>query len=138
MTENQYLSGNFAPVDEELTAFDLPVTGTIPEELEGRLLRVGPNPVNPNAEKHHWFIGNGMVHGVRLRGGRAEWYRNRFVRDDEVCSLKGWPRVPRPDDNVAVGSANTNVIGHAGKTFAIVEAGGLPAELTYELETVNR
>lgn len=138
MTENQYLSGNFAPVDEELTAFGLPVTGSIPEELEGRLLRIGPNPVNPNSKTHHWFIGNGMVHGVRLCGGRAEWYRNRFVRDDEVCSLKGWPRVPRPDETVPAGSANTNVIGHAGKTLAIVEAGGLPAELTYELETVNR
>jgi carotenoid cleavage dioxygenase len=33
--------------------------------------------------------------------------------------------------------ANTNVIGHAGTTFAIVEAGGRPAELTEELETVR-
>ena len=25
----------------------------------------------------HWFAGDGMVHGIRLRDGRAEWYRNR-------------------------------------------------------------
>ena len=35
-------------------------------------------------------------------------------------------------------TANTNVIAHAGTTFAIVEAGGLPVELTDELETVAR
>ena len=57
-----YLAGNFAPVTEELTAFDLPVTGQIPEELEGRLLRNGPNPIDPpDMAHHHWFIGDGMV-----------------------------------------------------------------------------
>jgi len=40
---NSWLQGPFAPVDQELTAYDLKVTGTIPRELEdGRLLRVGP------------------------------------------------------------------------------------------------
>ena len=32
---------------------------------------------------------------------------------------------------------NTNVIGHAGRTFAIVEAGSRPYELTDELDTVG-
>ena len=31
-----YLEGAKAPVDSEITAFDLEVTGKIPEELEGR------------------------------------------------------------------------------------------------------
>ena len=35
-SENPYLGGNYAPVEQELTAFDLPVTGQIPVELEGR------------------------------------------------------------------------------------------------------
>lgn len=130
-----YLEGNFAPVTEELTAVDLPVTGEIPVELEGRLLRNGPNPIGPvDPENHHWFLGDGMVHGVRLRGGKAEWYRNRFVgsqRTEELLDRKS----PKP----ATGNAgpNTNVIGHAGRTFAIVEAGTKPVELTYELETVG-
>ena len=34
-------------------------------------------------------------------------------------------------------AANTNIIGHAGKTLAIVEAGARPYELTDELETVG-
>jgi carotenoid cleavage dioxygenase len=139
MSANPYLEGNFAPVEEELTAFDLPVTGSIPQELEGRLLRIGPNPVAPDPARHHWFLGNGMVHGVRLRSGRAEWYRNRYVRDDEVVRIKGGPEVPGPRrDSLGNGVANTNVIAHAGRTFAIVEAGNLPVELSYELDTIAR
>jgi carotenoid cleavage dioxygenase-like enzyme len=137
MNENPYLSGNFAPVSEEITAFDLPVTGTIPTELRGRFLRIGPNPVGPvDPAKYHWFTGNGMAHGLRLRDGRAEWYRNRFVRDDGVTEARGWPTTPGPRHGIGNGTANTNLIGHAGRTFAIVEAGGLPMELSYELETI--
>lgn len=140
MTENVYLSGNFAPLEEEITATDLDVTGSIPRDLSGRLLRIGPNPVAADPKTHHWFLGNGMVHGLRLRDGKAEWYRNRYVRDDKVTELKGWPKVegPERDDMLGDGVANTNVIGHAGKTFAIVEAGNLPVELSYELETICR
>ena len=58
-----YLAGNFAPVSEEVTALDLAVTGTIPDELNGRFLRNGPNPrETPDMANHHWFFGEGMVH----------------------------------------------------------------------------
>lgn len=130
-----YLSGNYAPVSEELTTHDLPVIGEIPIELEGRLLRNGPNPIDsPNMESHHWFLGDGMVHGIRLRGGRAEWYRNRWVGSERTTAL-----LNKPTEGPVTGNAgpNTNVIGHAGRTYAIVEAGGRPVELTYELETVR-
>jgi carotenoid cleavage dioxygenase-like enzyme len=40
---NWFRQGVFAPVTEEVTAFDLPVTGRIPSELNGRYLRNGPN-----------------------------------------------------------------------------------------------
>jgi carotenoid cleavage dioxygenase len=137
MTTSPYLEGNFAPVTEEVTAFDLRVTGEIPRELDGRLLRIGPNPVTPpDPRTYHWFVGNGMVHGLRLRGGRAEWYRNRYVADDAVTAAKGRPKTPGPRHGMG-SVANTNVIGHAGKTLAIVEAGGLPVELSDELETLT-
>jgi carotenoid cleavage dioxygenase len=140
MNENPYLSGNFAPVEGELTAFDLPVTGQIPRELAGRLLRIGPNPIAPEPKTHHWFIGNGMVHGVRVRDGRAEWYRRRFVRDDAVVRAMGWPEVPGPrsEGQLGDGIANTHVIAHAGRIYALVEGGNLPVELDAELETVAR
>jgi carotenoid cleavage dioxygenase len=44
-TGNRYLEGNFAPVEGELTVTDLVVTGTIPNELNGRYMRNGPNPI---------------------------------------------------------------------------------------------
>jgi carotenoid cleavage dioxygenase len=123
VTTNVYLGGNLAPVSEEVTAVDLPVTGTLPAELDGRYLRNGPNPVAPDPATYHWFTGEGMVHGVRLRGGRAEWYRNRWT------TVEGAEFAP-----------NTNVVGIGGRTFAIVEAGSPPVELTEELDpiAVNR
>ncbi len=140
MSENLYLSGNFAPVDNERSDFQLSVTGRIPRELNGRLLRIGPNPVAPDPASYHWFGGNGMVHGVGLREGHAEWYRRRYVRDDEVVAARGWPPVPGPrrENQIGSGVANTHVIGHAGRIFAIVEAGNLPVELDDELETIGR
>jgi carotenoid cleavage dioxygenase len=133
-----YVRGNFGPVDVEVTAFDLPVVGAIPAEFDGRYLRNGPNPVGPVGPDYHWFTGDGMVHGVRLRGGRAEWYRNRYVRSPEVSSALGEGLRPNPfDDSVRIFAANTNIVGHAGRTFAIVEAGGPPIELTDELETIG-
>ncbi|MGH3744699.1 MAG: carotenoid oxygenase family protein [Mycobacteriales bacterium] len=135
---NTYLEGAYAPVRDESTAFDLPVTGELPAELDGRYLRNGPNPLlAPDPEKYHWFAGDGMVHGIRLRDGRAEWYRNRFVRSADVARALGEEPRPGPVHGGMDFAANTNVIGHAGRTFAIVEAGGNPYELTDELDTVG-
>ena len=39
-----FRTGNYAPVHDELTEFDLPVEGSIPAELNGWYLRNGPNP----------------------------------------------------------------------------------------------
>ena len=138
--ENPYLQqGNFAPVTEEVTAFDLPVTGALPAELDGRLLRNGPNPVGAeDPATYHWFTGDGMVHGLRLRDGRAEWYRNRWVRSPDVATALGEPEPPSPyGPDVRLFAANTNVVEIGGSTFAIVEAGSPPIELTDELETVG-
>jgi len=137
-TANRYLSGNFAPVTHEETVADLPVEGTLPDHLDGRYLRNGPNPIGAvDPATYHWFVGQGMVHGLRLRDGRAEWYRNRWVRSADVAAALGEPPHPGPTNGDFDFSANTNVIGHAGRTFAIVEAGSNPYELTDELDTVG-
>lgn len=123
--DNIYLSGNYAPVEQEVTAHDLPVVGEIPAELEGRWLRNGPNPeLDVDAAKHHWFMGHGMVHGVRLRGGKAEWYKNRYVSSAEARAEGSF-------------GANTNVGGFAGTTWAMVEGGNPPIELDYELNSLG-
>jgi carotenoid cleavage dioxygenase len=135
---NPYLLGNYGPVATEETVTDLPVTGTLPTGLNGRYLRNGPNPVTPpDPATYHWFTGDGMVHGIRLEGGRARWYRNRWVRSASVAEALGESPRPGPIIEGMDFSPNTNVIAHAGRTFAIVEAGGRPYELTGELETVG-
>ncbi|MBT5203659.1 MAG: dioxygenase, partial [Gammaproteobacteria bacterium] len=73
-----WLEDNFAPVFEERTETELTVTGNIPEALNGRLLRNGSNPQTGTSA--HWFLGNGMLHGVELGDGKANWYRNRYVK----------------------------------------------------------
>ncbi|EKF25703.1 retinal pigment epithelial membrane family protein [Mycolicibacterium hassiacum DSM 44199] len=134
---SRYLTGAFAPIGEEYTLTDLPVTGTIPDWLDGRYLRNGPDPVGEiDPELYHWFVGDGMVHGIRIRDGKAEWYRNRWVRGPETARALGEQPPPGHFPVSGIG-ANTNVIGHAGKTIALVEAGLACVELTDELATVG-
>ncbi len=138
MAGNRYLEGHYGPVTTEVTATDLPVSGRIPEVLEGRYLRNGPNPVTPpEPSTYHWFTGDGMVHGIRLQGGKAAWYRNRWVRSASVAEALGESPRPGPVHADMDFASNTNVIGQAGRTFAIVEAGARPYELTYDLDTVG-
>jgi carotenoid cleavage oxygenase len=134
---NRYLHGPFAPMAEEYTLTDLEVVGNIPDHLDGRYLRNGSNPIGEvDPELYHWFIGDGMVHGIRIRDGKAEWYRNRWVRSPIVSKALGRPA---PDGHFGFYSIgpNTNVIGHAGKTLALIEAGIANYELTEELDTVG-
>jgi len=49
----------------------------------------------------------------------------------------GEPPRPGPAIEWMDFAPNTNVIAHAGRTYAIVEAGARPYELTYELGTVG-
>ncbi|GAA5122569.1 carotenoid oxygenase family protein [Pseudonocardia adelaidensis] len=128
-----HVAGHLAPVADEIDAVDLPVEGALPPGLVGRYLRNGPNPL-PGEPSSHWFTGHGMVHGVRLREGRAEWYRNRWVRTRALAGesmLQADGTVDR-----AVGHANTHVIEHAGRIMALVES-SFPHVLTPELDTVG-
>ena len=133
---NRYLQDNFTPVREELTVADLAVTGRLPEHLDGRYLRIGPNPVHDAGEGYHWFLGDGMVHGVRLADGEAKWYRNRYVRSGHVTKKLGEPSRSAGWAGSDF-AANTHVRDHAGKTLALVEGGPSPYELTEDLDTVG-
>src|SRR5690348_13485889 len=63
-----WLRGNFAPVTQEVEARDLAIAGRIPAELSGLYVRNGSNPKSGWAP--HWFLGDGMVHGVVPAGGK--------------------------------------------------------------------
>ncbi|MGI9596983.1 MAG: carotenoid oxygenase family protein [Acidimicrobiales bacterium] len=129
-----HLKENFAPVDKEVTGTDLAVTGEIPAELSGRFFRNGPNPKSGTSV--HWFLGDGMIHGIRLRDGKAEWYRNRYVQTRALLE----PDAEMIDEvgtvDRTIGVSNTHVVGHAGKILALVES-SFPCEVTPDLETVG-
>ena len=128
-----HLKGNYAPIFDEVTITDLQVTGSIPKELSGRYLRNGSNPQSGTAE--HWFFGDGMVHGIRLADGKAEWYRNRYVRTTQL--EKGLEATdPESMFDPTASAANTHVVGHAGRIWAL-EEGHFPYELSPELETLG-
>ncbi|TQS28018.1 carotenoid oxygenase family protein [Microbispora sp. KK1-11] len=130
--DKPYLTGHFTPHVDEVTARDLVVEGTLPAELTGRLVRNSHNPL-PGVTPTHWWKGSGMVHGIRLRNGRAEWYRNRWVR---TPALDGAPYMTEKGPDLTASTAGTHVIEHAGRLLALCEANH-PFELTPELETVG-
>ena len=131
--ESPFLLGIHAPMPAELTLTDLAVTGTIPPGLRGRYLKMGANPVRPDHSGHHWFLGDGMVHGIAIRDGAVAWYRNRWIRSRLAAAALGEPEAPGPrrgrNDTV-----NTNVVDIGGRAFAVVEAGSFPVELSDTLE----
>ncbi len=129
-----HLQGNFAPVPEEMTEENLEVIGAIPPELSGLYVRNGSNPAT--GESEHWFLGNGMVHGVRLDGGKASWYRNRYVQSLMLTDPDAKRISDKGEMDYRVSAANTHVLKHGGKLLAL-EEGSFPYELTDELETVG-
>lgn len=131
--ELPHLVGGYAPLRMEADAPDLVVRGAMPKELAGTLYRIGPNPqFAPRDRFHHWFAGDGMVHAFHIADGRVA-YRNRWVRTpkfeleraagEALFGTFGNPLTTDP--SVAGGDsgvANTNIVLHAGRLFALEEA----------------
>ena len=149
---NPFLEGGFAPVRDEITVEDLKVRGAIPPELDGVYLRNGPNPAYQPLSYTFPFDGDGMVHALRLRDGRAA-YRNRFVLTAGLRAerragraIYGGVLSPHPVDPALIGAdgdpspfkntANTNIIRHAGHILALWE-GGPPTEIDDHLTTIG-
>ncbi|MEO1137241.1 MAG: carotenoid oxygenase family protein [Pseudomonadota bacterium] len=142
---NPYLHGLYAPVKEEVSAQDLPVIGEIPRDLHGAYFRNGPNPKSPPQGMHHWFDGDGMLHGLWFENGKAR-YRNRYVRSEDFnangsSQLSG---IFEPSHDVAGRSvvykdtANTDVIVHNGRLLALWYISGQPVAVDIEtLETIR-
>ena len=90
--DNPYLHGPYTPVISEITAVDLKASeGEIPADLYGAYVRNGPNPILEPRGAYHWFDGDGMVHGVYFRDGRAsyirKWVQTRTLHE-EIASGK--------------------------------------------------
>ncbi|XP_012065572.1 carotenoid 9,10(9',10')-cleavage dioxygenase 1 [Jatropha curcas] len=142
-----YLNGNFAPVPEAPPVKDLPVIGHLPECLNGEFVRVGPNPKFAPVAGYHWFDGDGMIHGLRIKDGKATYVRryvetSRLKQEEffggakfmKIGDLKGFfglltvymqmlrAKLKVLDMSYGYGTANTALIYHHRKLLALSEA----------------
>jgi carotenoid cleavage dioxygenase-like enzyme len=132
---NLFLQGNFAPWRMEGVAEDVEIIGEIPRELNGTYYRNGPNPAFEPPGRYHWFDGDGMIHAIRLEDGRAA-YRNRWVASAGLAEERAAGRALFPsllDLNPSEvprfkNTGNTNIVWHAGKLLALMEA-ALPTRM---------
>jgi carotenoid cleavage dioxygenase len=142
---NPYLHGLYAPVKEEVSADELPVTGEIPRELQGAYFRNGPNPAEPPKGMHHWFDGDGMIHGIWFENGKAR-YRNRYVGTQDLRANGGAhmpgifePSLDAPGRTVNYrDTANTDLVFHGGRLLALWYISGQPVAVDAQtLETIR-
>ncbi|KAM6570635.1 hypothetical protein CsatB_018620 [Cannabis sativa] len=146
-TNHHFLSGNYAPVHETPPVHNLPLIGYLPECLNGEFVRVGPNPKFAPLAGYHWFDGDGMIHGLRIKNGKAT-YASRYVRTSRLKQEEyfGGPKFMKIGDmngvfgllvviiqilrailkvldlSYGLGTANTALIYHHGKLLALSEA----------------
>ncbi|XP_010241260.1 PREDICTED: carotenoid 9,10(9',10')-cleavage dioxygenase 1-like [Nelumbo nucifera] len=142
-----FLTGNFAPVDETPPCKNLPVKGCLPECLNGEFVKVGPNSKFAPMAGYHWFDGDGMVHGLRIKNGKAT-YVSRYVRTSRLKQEEffGGPKFLKIGDltglfglfasgihslraklkvldvSYGIGTANTALVYHHGRLLALYEA----------------
>ena len=83
--DNPYLHGVYAPTRHEIVSENLPFEGELPADLVGAYLRNGANPMFQPKNRYHPFDGDGMVHAVYFKDGKAT-YRNRLVRTDALLA----------------------------------------------------
>ncbi len=150
--QNPFLQGVFGPIGCEITADDLEVTGEIPKDLFGTYLRNGPNPIFQPRGRYHWFDGDGMIHAIAFRDGKAS-YRNRWIRTEgfaaeQTAQRSIWPGLmDRPDPGVPRGAgsdgwlkdtANTDIVFHNGYALALWYQCGMPYKVDARtLETLG-
>ena len=99
--DHPYRTGPWRPQTTEWDADDLTaVEGEIPHDLDGVYLRNTENPLHPALKAYHPFDGDGMMHVVGFRDGKA-FYRNRFVRTEGFLAENEaggplWPGLAEP------------------------------------------
>jgi len=152
MAAEPFLSGVFAPTDQEHDDHDLAVEGELPAGLAGAYLRNGPNVHFPPLGSYTYPLdGDGMVHGIWFEDGAVR-YRNRTVwtpqlRAEVEAGHAIWagittPYIPGPDvapeelANDFKPLPDINVIRHGGRDLALAEVDP-PVEITADLETVG-
>ncbi|MEO2218549.1 carotenoid oxygenase family protein [Chromobacterium vaccinii] len=135
MDEIDLNSGALAPVTQEMDLIALRVTGKIPDDLNGMLVRNGPNPLSGRFEGvglDSWWPEAAMLHAITFDSGRVVGYRNRWLRTQR------WARTYSPgnESSCLETNPNINVISHAGEIYALAE-GGAPLTISATLDTLG-
>lgn len=68
---------NFEPTRELANINEFTVEGKVPSDLNGLYVRNGPNA--KDSKNKHLFMGEGMVHGIWLKNGKAINYKNQYI-----------------------------------------------------------
>lgn len=143
LVKDASMQGPFAPIHVE-DAFDtLEVIGELPRDLNGMHVRNGPSPQFAPTGRYHWFDGDGMLHAVRFRDGKAS-YRNRWVETDGLRQERAAGKALHPGikdrmpngmlpDDAMKNVANTDVVYHNGRLLAMWYRGGA----VYEVDPVS-
>ncbi len=110
------------------------IEGEVPREIHGTLYRNGPSQcVMPESgyESLHLFDGDALIHAFRIEDGSVH-YTGRHVRDagfvhraEHGAASSSFANMPpsEPDPDNPIGyPPNTNIVWHAGKLMAMVEA----------------
>lgn len=80
--------GGFASLEREIGEQQLEVDGSIPDWLEGTLVRNGPAKFEAGERGlNHWFDGLAMLHGFTIEGGEVA-YANRFLETEARRSVE--------------------------------------------------
>lgn len=129
--DHPYMTGAWTPNYDEYDATELAVIGQIPQDLDGVYLRNTENPVHDPIGTYHPFDGDGMLHAMSFRDGKAT-YRNRFIRTKgfEAEAAAGGPLwagiAGHPGESKRPGwgahgglkdSSSTDVVVHAGQAL---------------------
>ena len=129
--DHPYRTGPWRPQTCEWDSDDLTViAGQLPADLDGVYLRNTENPLHPALKNYHPFDGDGMLHIVGFRDGKA-FYRNRFVRTDSFNAENRaggplWPGIAEPVElaRVDYGWGARTLMKDASSTDVVVHRGG--------------
>lgn len=153
--DHPYRTGPWRPQTTEWDADDLTaVEGEIPHDLDGVYLRNTENPLHPALKTYHPFDGDGMLHVVGFRDGKA-FYRNRFIRTDGFLAENEageplWPGLAEPvslarrDDGWGArgrmkDASSTDVVVHRGTALtSFYQCGDLYRVDPYSAETLGK
>jgi len=147
---NPYLSAPLygRPSIEELFVEELQVIeGEIPVDFSGAYIRNGPSQKYEPMERHHWFDGDGMLHGIYIKDGKVS-YRNRYIetkgyqyedktKKSEWVGLMG-NVLQNPSFERLKNTSNTDVIYHNNNLLSLWYMSGEPYRIDAKtLETLG-